>query len=164
MIKAVVFDADKTLWDHHNISIFKEPLTLVNRDSVVDSDGNKLTLFPYVREALKGIKDMGLILGMATWNFPEKTERVLKLLGLWDLFDVVISRDYPYKFLHLSEFILRLRDMGITIRPEEIAFFDDRRAHFGNVWLYLGGVKCFEMWKDVKSFEEVLELVRKLAR
>ncbi|MEM3350499.1 MAG: magnesium-dependent phosphatase-1, partial [Saccharolobus sp.] len=25
MIKAVVFDADKTLWDHHNISEFEEP-------------------------------------------------------------------------------------------------------------------------------------------
>lgn len=164
MIKAVVFDADKTLWDHHNISIFKEPLTLVDRDSIADAEGNKLTLFPFVREALKGIKDMGLTLGLATWNYPEKAERVLKLLGLWDLFDVVISRDYPFKFLYLSEFVLRVRDLGVHIRPEEIAFFDDRRAHFGNIWLYLGKVRCFEMWKDVKSFQEVLEVVRKLAK
>jgi Predicted phosphatase len=26
MLKLVVFDADKTLWDHHNISDFEEPL------------------------------------------------------------------------------------------------------------------------------------------
>ncbi len=26
MIKVVVFDADKTLWDHYNISEFVEPL------------------------------------------------------------------------------------------------------------------------------------------
>ncbi|MGC9105955.1 MAG: magnesium-dependent phosphatase-1 [Thermoprotei archaeon] len=164
MIKAVVFDADKTLWDHHNISAFVEPLRLVGTDSVEDSAGNKLTLFPYVRETLKEIKNMGLLLGLATWNVPDKTEKVLKLLGLWDYFDIIVSKDFPYKFLHLTELILIARDRGIKIKPEEIAFFDDRRVHFGNVWLYLGDVKCYEMWKDVKSFQEVLAIVKSLAK
>ena len=162
MLKLVVFDADKTLWDHHNISDFEEPLKLVGTDSVEDSKGNKLTLFPYVREALKEIKSMNLLLGLATWNIPQKTERVLKLLNLWDVFDFIASNDYPYKFLGLTEIIVKARERGYRIRPEEIAFFDDRRVHFGNVWLYLGRVNCFEMWTDVKSFKEVVEVVKSL--
>ncbi|MFP3189416.1 MAG: magnesium-dependent phosphatase-1, partial [Sulfolobaceae archaeon] len=46
MIKVVVLDADKTLWDHPNISDLKPPLKLVNENSLEDSSGSKVTLFP----------------------------------------------------------------------------------------------------------------------
>lgn len=160
MIKVVVFDADKTLWDHHNISIFKKPYKLVNENSVEDSSGNKLTLFPDVRDTLKKIKDMGIITALATWNLPEKTEEILTLLNLKEYFDIIVSRDFPFKFLYISEIINRVKEMDITIRPDEIIFVDDRRVHFGNVWLYLGDIKCLEMWNDIHSHKQILEKIK----
>ncbi|EHP68770.1 magnesium-dependent phosphatase-1 [Metallosphaera yellowstonensis MK1] len=159
MIKAVVFDADKTLWDHYNISEFEEPFTVIEGNSLVDAKGRKLKVFQNVRRTLKELRERGIIIGMATWNFSHKTSLVLKALELEQFFDVVVSRDFPYKFLMLGDFILEMRRRGKTIRPEEILFVDDRRVHFGNVWLYLGKVKCLEMWREVNDHLEILKRI-----
>ena len=160
MIKLVVFDADKTLWDHHNVSIFRKPYKLLDEDSIEDSAGNRLKLFPEVREILKEIKNMGLIIALATWNLPEKIDEILTLLNLKEYFDIIISRDYPFKFLFLIEIINRMKEKGILLNPEEIVFINDRRDHFGNIWLYLGNVKCLEMWKDIHNHKEILEKIK----
>ncbi|MEM3292941.1 MAG: magnesium-dependent phosphatase-1, partial [Metallosphaera sp.] len=36
MIKLVIFDADKTVWDHYNISEFEAPLKLVDENVLQD--------------------------------------------------------------------------------------------------------------------------------
>ncbi|NON62588.1 magnesium-dependent phosphatase-1 [Acidianus sp. RZ1] len=160
MIKTVIFDADKTLWDHYNISEFEEPLKVINETQVEDSNGNKLTLFPSVKETLKELKKRGIIVGMATWNFPHKTTAVLKALELEKYFDIIISRDYPFKFIMITEILNNLRyEKNISIKPEEVLFVDDRRIHFGNVWLYLGNVKCVEMWKDIHDHKEIFSFI-----
>ncbi len=93
---------------------------------------------------------------MATWNFPHKTEKVLRALDLDHYFDVIVSRDFPFKFIMISEIMRKLRESGTSLKSEEVMFVDDRRAHFGNVWLYLGKIKCLEMWKDVNDHLEIL--------
>lgn len=158
-VKLVIFDADKTLWDHHNISEFEEPIKAINENEIEDSKGRRLKVFPEVRETLKELKDKGILLGLATWNIPEKTDKVLKTLKLDNFFDIIISKDFPYKFIMISEIFIKLKNKGITVRPEETIFVDDRRLHFGNVWLYLGNIKCIEMWKDIKNHKEILKLV-----
>mgnify|MGYP001772497648 CR=1 FL=1 len=162
MIKLVVFDADKTLWDHYNVSIFKKPYKLLNQNSIEDSTGNKLTLFPEVRNTLKEIKNMGLTIALATWNLPDKIDEILALLNLKEYFDIIVSRDHPYKFLLLAEIINRAKEKGILVKPEEIMLIDDRKAHFGNIWLYLGNVKCLEMWGDIHNYKDILEKIKSL--
>ncbi|QKQ99522.1 magnesium-dependent phosphatase-1 [Metallosphaera tengchongensis] len=159
MIKLVIFDADKTLWDHYNISEFQDPLTLAGRDVVVDSKGRTLSLFPNVRKTLEELRRRGVRLAMATWNFPHKTDKVLKALELYDYFDLIVSRDYPYKFVMISEIIREFRKRNLNLKPEEILFVDDRRAHFGNVWIYVGKVNCLEMWKDISDHLEIISKV-----
>ncbi|MCY0849959.1 magnesium-dependent phosphatase-1 [Sulfuracidifex metallicus] len=161
MIKVVVFDADKTLWDHYNISEFVEPLKKISEDEIEDSSGNKLKLFPNVRESLKELKRRGYILGVATWNLPEKASLVFNALELSQLFDIVVSRPFPFKFLMLTEIINELRKRGVNVRRDEIMFIDDRRIHFGNVWLYLPGVKCIEMWKEMQDHIDVFKLLER---
>jgi magnesium-dependent phosphatase-1 len=164
MIRAVVYDADKTLWDHHNVSEFVEPIKIESQDTVVDSEGRKLVLFPEVKETLGYIKSKGLLLGMATWNFEDKVMRILSLLGIDQYFDVVVARSYPYKFIMLAHFINSLRRKGIRIRPSEILFVDDRRLHFGNIWYYIGDIKCLEMWKDLKSHKELIGVIESIMK
>ncbi|AHC51779.1 magnesium-dependent phosphatase-1 [Sulfolobus acidocaldarius SUSAZ] len=161
MIKLVVFDADKTLWTHSNISIFRPPIRLIDENSVEDSIGNKLRLFENVRETLSEIRQMGLFTAMATWNIPEKTELVLSTLKLKDYFDVIVSNEHPYKFLYIIEIINKLSSLkNVKIKPDEIIFVDDRRSHFGNIWLYVGKVNCLEMWVDVTSYTQLLEKIK----
>ncbi len=160
MIKLVVFDADKTLWDHHNISLFEEPLKIINQNSIEDSKGNKLTLFPSVRETLQKLKEMGLYLALVTWNFPEKTQLVLKALKLDHFFDLVVSHDYPFKFLYISEIISRFHEKGINLKPVEFVFIDDRKINFGNTWLYIGNVVCLEMWGDINDHRQIVEKIK----
>ncbi|BBG24000.1 magnesium-dependent phosphatase-1 [Sulfuracidifex tepidarius] len=159
MAKVVVFDADKTLWDHYNISEFVEPLKRISTDEVEDSTGNKLKLFPHVRSSLQELKRRGFITGMATWNLPEKTSQVLRTLELQDFFDVIISRPFPYKFIMLGDILIELRRRGLNVRREEVVFVDDRRIHFGNVWLYLPGIQCMEMWHDIQDHMDMFKIL-----
>ncbi|EWG08021.1 MAG: magnesium-dependent phosphatase-1 [Candidatus Aramenus sulfurataquae] len=158
-VKVVIYDADKTLWDHYNISEFREPIKVINRDEIEDAEGRKLRVFPDVRSTLEELKSRNLIIAMATWNFPEKAERILEILDLRRYFDVVVARDFPYKFVMINEILSELRKRGIYAKPEDVIFVDDRRAHFGNVWLYVGRVKCVEMWRDISSHSEILKLI-----
>ncbi|WP_338600592.1 magnesium-dependent phosphatase-1 [Sulfolobus tengchongensis] len=161
MIKAVVFDADKTLWDHHNISEFEEPLKIVDANTLEDSKGRALHLFPEVRETLRELKNRGYILGLATWNYEEKAIKVLSALDLMQYFHVIVAKPFPYKFLMLSYIMIEIRNrMNVRIKPDEILFLDDRRGHFGNIWLYLGNVKCLEMWKDVTRYVEIFDIIK----
>lgn len=89
-------------------------------------------------------------------ELPHKTEKVLKALELDSYFDVVVSRDFPFKFIMIAEILRKFAESGIRFRPEEILFVDDRRAHFGNVWLYLGRIQCLEMWKDINDHLEII--------
>lgn len=160
MIRAIVFDADKTLWDHHNISEFEEPLKLVDANTLEDSKGRVLHLFPDVRETLKELKNRGYILGLATWNFEDKANKVLATLDLLQYFDIIVARPYPYKFLMLSQIIIEINaKTNLKIKPNQILFLDDRRGHFGNIWLYLGDVKCLEMWKDITRYSEIFSIL-----
>ncbi|MEM0363196.1 MAG: magnesium-dependent phosphatase-1 [Sulfolobaceae archaeon] len=159
MIKAVVFDADKTLWDHHNISEFEEPLRLIDNNTVEDSKGRTLHLFSDVRETLKELKNKGLIVGLATWNIEEKTKKILDILDLTQYFDIIISLQYPYKFLMIGYIIIESYKRGISLKPNEILFLDDRRWNFGNIWLYLGDVKCLEVGKDITSYKDIFKII-----
>ena len=159
MIKVVVFDADKTLWDHHNVLEFEEPLKLVDANTIEDSKGRVLHLYPEVREVLKELKNKGLILGLATWNTEEKIIKILNMLDLIQYFDIIVARTYPYKFLMLSDIIIEIHKRNIHVKPNEILFLDDRRGHFGNVWLYLGNVKCLEMWKDITRYRDIFNIL-----
>ncbi|BBD73999.1 magnesium-dependent phosphatase-1 [Sulfodiicoccus acidiphilus] len=156
VIKAVVYDADKTLWNHHNISELVEPMS-VSGDVLVDGRGDRVVVFPGVRDTLKTLRETGIMLGLATWNYESATKRVLSLLDL--RFDVVVSKDYPYKFMMLMEFLIRASQLGMRIKPDEVLYVDDRRDHFGYIWFHIGKVKCLEMWKDVKEHREILKMI-----
>jgi magnesium-dependent phosphatase-1 len=159
MIKLIIFDADKTLWDHHNISEFEGEIKKISENEIIDSKGNRLKLADGVREVLSKLKSLGIIIAMATWNFEDKTLKVLEVLGLIHYFDIIVSKPYPYKFIMIREILQELLNKNIKVKPNEILFVDDRRQHFGYVWLYIGNIKCIEMWKDVNSLFEILKII-----
>ena len=68
MVKIVVFDLDSTLWDHIDVSSMKPPFKLLDDNTIIDSIGDKLRLYPCVRKILEKLKNRRYKLSIASWN------------------------------------------------------------------------------------------------
>ena len=67
-IKLVVFDADKTLWTHPDVSSLVLPFKLASRDVLTDVNGETFRLFDGIRELLEGLENRRVINAIASWN------------------------------------------------------------------------------------------------
>jgi magnesium-dependent phosphatase-1 len=65
-IRLVIFDADKTLWTHSDISRLVLPFRLVSRDVITDANGESFQLFDGVRELLEGLESKRVLITMAS--------------------------------------------------------------------------------------------------
>jgi pyrophosphatase PpaX len=52
-----------------------------------------ISLYPDVADVLEALRDRGVQLGVVTSKLARGTERGLKLVGLWGLFDTIVSAD-----------------------------------------------------------------------
>jgi hypothetical protein len=100
-----IFDADNTIWDGDCPAMaMQTPFTVENRDTVVDSKGEKISLRPGIRRALLALRALGKDVGMIS-----KSERkgvdyqdqpvilMLKALDMLELFNnmIVVEHDIP---------------------------------------------------------------------
>lgn len=127
-IKLVVFDLDRTLWDHPDISTTSPPYRRVSQDEIEDSEGARIRLRPCARRLIEELKSRGFKLAVASWNLPEPAIKALQALGLLELFDVVVVEPHPSKDLMLEK-ILKETDVD----EEETLFIDDNPAIIGIV-------------------------------
>jgi len=159
-IRLVIFDLDCTLWDHDDASTLRPPFRLENEDTIIDANGIKLKLFPGVREVLEKLRKKNKFLAVASWNKYSKVIKILKALKLDRFFDVICIEDHPFKDNMLLKILGEFRKRGILIKPNEVIFVDDRELHKKQVVKF--GVIFVQMWKDVKSFQELLEFIQRL--
>lgn len=45
-IRLVIFDCDRTLWEHHDVAETTPPFRRVDQDSLEDARGERVRLFP----------------------------------------------------------------------------------------------------------------------
>lgn len=76
-----------------------------------DNTSKRSLLYPGVREGLDYLKDAGYSLGCVTNKAAQFTEPLLKDLGIYDYFEIVVSGDtleqkkpHPAPLLHAAEF------------------------------------------------------------
>ena len=127
-VKLVVFDLDRTLWDHPDISTTSPPYRRVSQDEIEDSEGARIRLRPCARRLVEELKSRGFKLAVASWNLPEPAIKALQALGLLELFDVVVVEPHPSKDLMLEKI---LRETGVD--EEEALFIDDNPSIIGIV-------------------------------
>jgi magnesium-dependent phosphatase-1 len=65
-IRLVILDADRTLWDHPDISSLTLPFKKVDKNSLIDAKGEAISLFDGIIDLLKGLKERGLIISLVT--------------------------------------------------------------------------------------------------
>ena len=93
-------------------------------DLYADNASKRSQLYPSVKEGLQWLKDQGIRIGCVTNKDEQFTLTILKDLGLFDFFEIVISGDtlpfkkpHPAPLLHGAEFF--------NIKPENAMMIGD---------------------------------------
>jgi len=159
-IKLVIFDADKTLWDHPDVTSTKPPFQRIDEDTLIDTIGSEIHLYKGVREMLQRLKEQGIIISLASWNTPEPCLEALQKLDLLRYLRHPKVQLHLEKYKMIRELLEDLREEGIEIEPDEILYVDDKSRHLGDVKKQIGEVRFLQMWVDVKDHPQILEYVR----
>lgn len=155
-IRLVILDCDRTLWDHRNASDLKLPFTRLDNDSVQDSAGVVVRLFPGARQLLDTLREQRVLISIASWNVPEPVFAIFDLLGLTDYFVRPKVDPDPHKDRTIAATLRELAHEGIALRPEEVLFVDDKPSHLEEVRAALGPVRTLQAGVQVGDLREIL--------
>ncbi|ASJ05260.1 magnesium-dependent phosphatase-1 [Thermococcus barossii] len=157
-MKLLVLDLDGTLWDHEDASQLTPPYEF-HDDYLVDSNGQKLRLFPGVREFLEWASGR-FILSIGSWNIEERVRPILEGFSLWDYFLFPKIEGHPDKADMIKRTIWELQSIGYDV--DGVIYVDDRTLHVEDVRKALPNLKFIHMWVDAKSFEELRKLLERM--
>ncbi len=156
-MRLLVLDLDGTLWDHEDASRLVPPYEF-HGDCVVDAFGERLCLFPGVREFLEWASGR-FLLTIASWNVEERVRPILEGFGLWDYFLFPKIEGHPNKADMIMRTLEELASIGYNM--EDVIYVNDRDIHVDDIKMTLPEVDFVHMWVDVKSFEELRELLER---
>ena len=156
-MRLLVLDLDGTLWDHEDASQLTLPYEF-HGDSLTDAYGEELHLFSGVRGFLEWASGR-FILTIASWNVEERVRPILEGFGLWDYFTFPKIEGHPNKADMIRRTLEELASIGYNI--EDVIYVDDRNIHVDDIKMTLPEVDFVHMWVDVKSFEELRELLER---
>ncbi|HEV8353110.1 MAG TPA: magnesium-dependent phosphatase-1 [bacterium] len=158
-VRLVVLDCDLTLWDHPNVSELRSPFTRADDETVVDADGIQVRLFPGAKPLLKGLRERGVLISIASWNRPEPVFEILLLLDLVDFFTRPKVEFHPYKERTITALLDELQSEGIDLMADQVLYVDDRALHLRRVKLAVGPVHTLQPGTDITDLRQVLEFV-----
>jgi len=157
-VKLLVLDLDGTLWDHEDASCLSPPYTF-HGDHLIDARGEELHLFPGVRKFIEWASKR-FVLSIASWNAEEKVRPILEGFDLWDYFRYPKIENHPNKGDMIARTLRELELSGYNVG--EAIYVDDRDVHIEDVKATASSIHFVHMWVDVKSFEELRELLEGL--
>jgi len=158
-IKLVIFDADKTLWSHHNVSALTFPFKLLDKDTISDAKKQTFHLFEGIRELLSELQQRNILIALASWNKPEPVEKALQLFAIAKFFSIIEAEFHPNKHLLIKEILSDLSKEGVELRTEEILYVDDRKLHLTKTLREVGQLHFLQMWVDTKNPDDVLKYI-----
>jgi magnesium-dependent phosphatase-1 len=148
-------DLDGTLWTHKDVSSMKPPFQQIDNMTVTDSSGQTLRVYSEMLELIDWAKSIGAIVSSLSWNIPDKAVEVLKLLGLYDLFDYHAIEPHPNKNEYMKKVLhLVAREYGRTFKPCEIVYIDDRTIHLEDILRSIGKIvfiQADECRRDIEA-------------
>lgn len=159
-VRLVIFDCDRTLWDHHDVYSLSLPFRRVDDETVEDASGVQVRLVPGVREVLDALRACGTFISVASWNHPEPVLTIFEALGLAQYFTRPKVEFQPYKEKAIAMLLEELAADGVALRPEEVLFVDDRMLHFNRIRRFVGPVRTLLVGVDVTGLRDVLTHLR----
>ncbi|MDQ7850564.1 MAG: magnesium-dependent phosphatase-1 [Armatimonadota bacterium] len=158
-VKLVIFDLDRTLWDHANVSALVLPVHRVDEETVEDAAGTRVRLHPGARQVLEELHRRGVVLSIASWNQPEPVFAVLEALGLREYFLLPRVEPHPYKERTIPELLSDLSARGLALHPREVLYVDDRALHLRRVRAALPEIHTLQPGVEITALAEVLAFV-----
>lgn len=157
-IKLVIFDLDKTIWNHPNVSSLVLPLRLVSEDSVQDACGSEVKLTEGILETLETMTRKRLAISIASWNDAPIVLELLRMLKLHQFFRFPqIEWDVP-KVLMIKAIVSAIqRTEGVLLESDEILFVDDNDKQLEAVRNADEKIRLAKAWVEPKSPKQLLE-------
>ena len=155
-VRLVIFDCDRTLWDHANVSELVPPFRRVDGEAVEDAGGVRVRLFPGARDVLEALRERRILISVASWNRPEPVFAIFDLLGLRGYFTRPKVEFHPYKEKTIRALLDELAADGTILRPEDVLFVDDRAVHLERVRRFIGPVRTLQPAAGVTGLGAVL--------
>lgn len=155
-VRLVIFDCDRTLWDHANVSELSLPFRRVDAETVEDAHGIRVRLLPGVREVLEALRRRGIVVSVASWNRPEQVFAIFDRLDLAGYFTRPKVEFHPYKEKTVAALLAELARDGTDLRPEDVLVVDDRVVHARRIRRYIGPVRTLQPGVDCTDLREVL--------
>ncbi len=156
----------------HDAEIFEKAMPIF-RALYAENTSTRSVLYPGVREGMDYLQTLGIKIGCITNKDAEFTHPILKDLGLWDDFEIVISGDTlekkkpdPMPLLHGAKELgvdpkksLMLGDSTSDVKASRAAGFEIICMSYG----YNHGVDIRESNPDavIDSFVELKEMIQK---
>ncbi len=155
----------------HDPEIFEKAMPIF-RALYAENTSTRSVLYPGVREGMDYLQTLGIKIGCITNKDAEFTHPILKDLGLWDDFEIVISGDTlekkkpdPLPLLHGAKELgadpkksLMLGDSTSDVKASRAAGFEIICMSYG----YNHGVDIRESNPDavIDSFVELIDIVK----
>jgi len=155
-VRLVVFDCDRTLWDHHNVSELSLPFRRIDDDAVEDADGVQVRLAPGVRQVMEALRRRGILISVASWNRPEAVFAIFEQLRLTPFFTRPKVEFHPYKEKIIAVLLEELAVDGVALRPEDVLLVDDLHVHLHRVKKLIGPMRTLQPGVDLTDLRDVL--------
>jgi len=155
-VRLVIFDCDRTLWDHVDVSALRPPYRRIDGETVADSRGERVRLFPGVRDVLETLQSRGILISIASWNRPEHVFPIFELLELASYFTHPKVEFHPRKEMMIEALLAQLAAGGHRLRPDEVLFVDDRLVNLQRVREALGPVRTLQAGVEITDVRAVL--------
>jgi magnesium-dependent phosphatase-1 len=155
-IRLIIFDCDLTLWNHEDASELKRPLVLAAPDTVRDSDGTEVSLFPEVRSIMAELERRGYLLSICSWNRPEPVLEMLDLFALRRYMRHPKAEPHPDKGAMIAGMLEQFADDGVALAPDQVVFIDDRTLHTAGILALLPGLHVLQIWVDIRDHNDLL--------
>lgn len=159
MIRLVVLDADRTIWDHHNVTELKGPFKLVSKEVAEDTEGVKVKLNDKIIDFLEFARKKGIMVSLASWNEPRNVFELLSLFGIYRYFVFPVAEPHPNKYLMIQKIMNNLSKKGVNVLPNEILYIDDRDIHLNEIREKVGNVKFLKFGVDIKNWQEAIDKI-----
>ena len=161
----VFFDLDGTMWTHLDVSAMKPPFKLVGEGIIMDSNGEKLRLYPEMVELVKYVKELGGLTSTLSWNRQSHALSALEILGINGLFDYHAIRPTPDKYSYMREVLEKIEEEcgGRRIPPGCIVYIDDREIHLEEILENIGEIVFIRADKCRNNIEKCRESIKAIA-
>jgi magnesium-dependent phosphatase-1 len=162
-IRLVVLDADESLWKGR-VGRMELPFERLDENTVSDSCGQTVALHPKTRGLLVELRKSGIAIGMASWNYQNKAEEALNLLGILEFFPDPLRKIWhergTMKHLMIQEIVEEVRKKNPSLKYSEVLFYDDDRSYFNRVHrLVSPDIHCVQAGVDLGLPYEILGYV-----